>query len=249
VISAWFLSDLHLKDLSERRSQWLLRFLLSLANRERPATHLYLVGDIFDLWVGDHDFYERKFQPLIDAILACQKIGIQVTYFEGNHDVHVKKYWENRHRIPCYIEEKYERLGSMLVRIEHGDLINPNDEAYLKYRGFIRRPFMEKVAQWIPARIMFEIGDFASRQSRKKSSVRRRDSEAELCQMIRDYAVRVYEKEPFDLLITGHMHIRDDWSFERDGKKIRSVNLGSWFEEPLVFHLEEGKSEWVSVEA
>ena len=66
--------------------------------------------------------------------------------------------------------------------------------------------------------------------------------------MIRRYAETTYETRPFDLIITGHMHIRDDYTFERDGKKIRSVNLGSWFDEPLIFHLTDAGSEWISAE-
>ena len=245
MISAWFLSDLHLKKINERNGQTLLRFLLSLAGGERPATHLYLVGDIFDIWIGDHKYYEKKFQPIVDAILACKTKGIQVTYFEGNHDVHVKKYWEQRYQIPCFIEEKFEQLGNQVVRIEHGDLINPHDQVYLKYRNFIRQPLLETIAHLVPAKIMHKIGERASGESRKKSSVKRRDSEAELRQMIRDYAVNMYAKKSFDLIITGHMHIRDDWTFEKDGKQIRSINLGWWAQEAQVFHLTETLGEWV----
>lgn len=248
MISAWFLSDLHLKKPEERNSQILLRFLRSLAEGGRKATHLYLVGDIFDMWVGEHDFYEDKFRDLVDAILDCKRSGIQVMYFEGNHDVHVKRYWEKRHGIPCFVDEKYEKLGSRLVRIEHGDLINPKDETYLKYREFIRRPVMEKVAHLIPAALLHAIGDYASKKSRKHSSVKRRDSESELRQMIRDFAVKVYDSAPFDLIVTGHMHIRDDFTFLRNGREVRSVNLGSWFDETKVFHLTDQGSEWVLVE-
>ncbi len=252
MISAWFLSDLHLKSMNERSSQRLLRFLLSLSSGERRATHLYLVGDIFDVWIGDHLYYENKFRPLIDAILKCQKKGIAVTYFEGNHDVHIKRYWESRYQIPCFVEAKYEVLGSQKVRIEHGDLINEKDETYLKYRDLIRTPFMQRLAHAIPGRVFHAIGEYASKESRKKSSVQRRQSESELRQMIRDYAERVYAEDAFDLIITGHMHIRDDWTFVREGRTVRSVNLGSWFSESLVFCLHEKNSswsgEWVNVE-
>ena len=248
MISAWFLSDLHLKTMQERRSEQLLRFLTFLADQKAPATHLYLVGDIFDLWVGDHDYYDEKFGPLIEQIRRIKANGVKVTYFEGNHDVHVKRYWESRHQIPCYIEEHYDQLGPHLVRVEHGDLINPNDVTYLKYRSFIRQAPMEKLAHLLPARLIHWLGDRASKQSRKRSSVKRRDSEDELRQMIRTYAERTFEKEPYDLIVTGHMHIRDDYTFESKGRNVRSVNLGSWFDEPLVFHLTDTGSEWISVD-
>jgi UDP-2,3-diacylglucosamine hydrolase len=248
VISAWFVSDLHLKHMQERRSELLLRFLSFLADKKAPCTHLYLVGDIFDLWIGDHNYFDEKFAPLIAQIQKIKGNGVQVTYFEGNHDVHVKRYWESRYQIPCYIEEHFDRLGPHFVRVEHGDLINPNDTKYLKYRDFIRQPFIEKLAHVLSPRLIHWLGDHASKQSRKYSSVKRRDSEAELRQMIRSYAENTYAAKPFDLIITGHMHIRDDYTFERDGKKIRSVNLGSWFDEPLIFRLTETGSEWISAE-
>lgn len=233
--------------MEERSSQKLLRFLRSLASRERPATHLFLVGDIFDLWVGDHDFYEKRFAPIVAALADCRRAGIGIRYFEGNHDVHVKRYWEKRD-VPCSVDEVYEKLGPYLARVEHGDLINLDDTTYLRYRRFIRTGFMRGVAQWIPAPVFQKIGDFASRQSRKRSSVKRRDSEKELRQMIRDHAVRAFDEAPFDLIVTGHMHIRDDWEFERAGRKARSVNLGSWFDEARVFHLTGTGGSWVTLE-
>jgi len=241
-MKAYFISDVHLKTLNERNGQILLRFLNSLST-EAPSD-LFLVGDIFDFWVGDHDFFYQKFKPIVDQIVSLQKSGTQVHYFEGNHDVHVKKFWESRFHIPCSVPEKYFQLGPLLVRVEHGDMINPHDVKYLKYRDFIRSPYLEKLAHLLPPKAFSDLGNFASRMSRKRSSQVRSKQEEYLRGLIRAYAQQAFARKPFDVLITGHMHILDDWEFAVAGRKVRSINLGSWFEKPRSLLIDDTGISW-----
>jgi len=59
--------------------------------------------------------------------------------------------------------------------------------------------------------------------------------------MIRAHAHRVYNEASFDLIISGHMHVKDDFEFQINNNKVRSINLGSWFEEPQVLKIENKK--------
>lgn len=242
-MKAWFVSDIHLRDINERNSVILLRFLHSL-QQDSETTHLFLLGDIFDLWVGNSDVFQVKFQALVDAIASLKRKGIEVIYFEGNHDVHVKNFWEKKFKIPVWVDAKYIQLGKWNVRMEHGDFINPNDTKYLKYRETIRGPHMDKLADLIPGKLLDAAGLFAAKLSRKKSSVKRRDSEEQLRQMIRTYATEKFKEQPYDLMITGHMHILDDYEVSQDGKTGRSINLGSWFEDPQALCLTDQSYHW-----
>lgn len=243
-MQAWFVSDLHLKDLNERNSQTLLRFLHSLLASDK-ATHLFLLGDIFDLWVGDSDVFQKKFQAIVDAIADIKRKGIEVVYFEGNHDVHIKDFWQKHFDIPVWVEHKYFQLGPYKVRLEHGDLMNPEDKAYIRYRDIIRKPLMERVAYLLPGIFLEGAGQWASRTSRKHSSKKRASLEDKLRAMIRVYAQKSFEQESFDYIITGHMHVKDEFLFERNGRSIFSVNLGSWFEEPMALCLEDKGHRWI----
>jgi UDP-2,3-diacylglucosamine pyrophosphatase LpxH len=62
--------------------------------------------------------------------------------------------------------------------------------------------------------------------------------------MIRSYAQRKFAEENFDILVTGHMHIKDEFPFEIEGRKSVSINLGSWFEQPQALLLEEKGYSW-----
>ncbi|GIL18471.1 MAG: UDP-2,3-diacylglucosamine hydrolase [Oligoflexia bacterium] len=246
-MKAWFLSDLHLKSLNERNGNILLRFLHSLVDGEHEITHLFLLGDIFDLWVGGHDFYAKKFQPIVDAILELKKKGIEIYYFEGNHDLHIDRFWQERMGIPVYVDPKYFQLGPWVVRCEHGDFINPDDKAYERYRKFVRHPIMNLVAQVTPPAWMYEFGKKASQTSRHFSAKERSDKEQELKRMIRQYSEEAFRQIPFDFLIGGHMHVRDDWQFTASGKTVHSINLGSWFTDPAAYLLTEIEGQWVGL--
>ncbi len=242
-MKSWFVSDIHLRDVNERNSVILLRFLHSLQN-DPEITHLFFLGDIFDLWVGDSDVFQKKFQALVDVIVEIKRRGVEVVYFEGNHDVHVKNFWEGKFSIPVWTDAKSYQLGIWKVRLEHGDFINPDDQKYLMYRSFVRKPQLEKLAYVLPGVLLDGVGLFASKLSRKKSSVRRRDSENDLRKMIRTYAQTKIKQENFDLIITGHMHVRDIFEFEVDGHQKTSINLGSWFEEPMALCLTDQGFTW-----
>jgi UDP-2,3-diacylglucosamine hydrolase len=230
-MQAWFISDLHLRNINERNSVILLRFLHSLL-KDDNATHLFLLGDIFDLWVGDSDVFQSKFQAIVDALADLKRRGVEVNYFEGNHDVHIRDFWQKRLGISVFVDHQIFELGPYRVRMEHGDYINPDDLAYMRYLSVIRHPQVAQVAQMIPGRVWNEVGQAASKLSRRFSSKRRSDAGGKLREMIRAYAQAKVKETAFDYIVTGHMHVRDEFEFEVGGQKRVSINLGSWFERP-----------------
>ncbi|WP_413612574.1 UDP-2,3-diacylglucosamine diphosphatase [Bdellovibrio sp. HCB-110] len=247
-MEAWFLSDIHLKTAEERNGKILLRFLRSLREKNPQDVHLFLLGDIFDLWVGGHTYFARKFQPLMDALRDLKQAGARITYIEGNHDVHVEGFFQKKLGIEVFVEAQYYLIEGLRVRLEHGDLINRNDEKYLKYRSIIRNPFIKPLGNILPGQFWDHIGNKASKKSRARSGHYRVSNEGPLIEMIRSHATKAYHEKPFDMIISGHMHVFDDHIVEVDGHKVRSINLGSWFEEKVkVFCIRHGHGEWVYI--
>ena len=180
--------------------------------------------------------------------LSCMTLITRITFIEGNHDVHVEKYFEKKIGAEVHVEAQYYNLDGVIVRCEHGDLINLDDEKYLKYRSIIRNPWIKPLGNIIPGRIWDYIGNHASKKSRAKSELYRTNNGPNLVSMIRNHIPIAYNEKPFDLIISGHMHIFDDHEVVIDNNKVRSINLGSWFEERIrVFKLSHGIGEWVDV--
>lgn len=228
-MTAWFISDLHLKNTQERSSEILLRFLIELIERNRPATHLFLVGDIFDIWAGGHEYYSKLYAPITDRLIELQKTGVEVHYFEGNHDMHMARFWQ-KHGVNVWVDPKIFQLGAQRVYIEHGDMINLNDLAYQRYRRFYRHPLTRLLIECVPPSWMHAFGRKFSQESRKHSAPQREDRSAELRDMIRSHAQKVRSVFEFDLMVTGHMHVQDDFKWNHQGQPCQSVNLGSWFD-------------------
>lgn len=244
-MNAWFLSDLHLKDPKERNSQTCLRFFNSLVNGQREASHVILLGDIFDVWVSGHKIFIEKWSELISPLVALRQRGVQIIYVEGNHDMHLKPFWQNKLGAQVYHEIEYLNLGPWTVRIEHGDLINQQDLAYLKYRKFVRSLPIKFLAHVLPGNFWNHLGERASQKSRQYSSKLREQDRAlqpeeqdqSLKEMFRQYSECAHSEKEFDFMISGHLHVQDEYQFSVGAKKVTSVNLGSWFDSPKVYHL------------
>lgn len=248
-MESWFLSDIHLRSNEERNGQILLRFLHSLQQSDPDKTQLFLLGDIFDLWIGGSSFFADKFKPLIDALKTLRERGLRIVYIEGNHDVHIEGFFEKKLGIDVFVEAQYYQINNLTLRLEHGDLINRHDEAYLKYRRLIRNPWLRPLKDIVPGALWDWAGTRASKKSRAQSSHYRVQNEARLIQMIREHAVHVHKTEPpFDVIISGHMHVFDDHKIQIDGKEIRSINLGSWFEDSVrVLKMKGQDFSWVEL--
>ncbi len=243
---SWFISDIHLKDVNERNGNTLLRFLFLL--NENPRQHrLFMLGDIFDFWLSNGQAFRVHYKVLIDQIEKFKKAGGEVYYFEGNHDFHVDVFWTKYLDIPVYEEEAFFEIDGLRVRLEHGDLINPNDLAYLKYRALVRHPMIEPIGHMLPGWFWKWLGEKESQKSRKKSGGYMIENTAKVKNLIHTHVEKVYADKAFDLIVTGHMHIFDDYEFERSGKKIRSVNLGTWLDQPRALKIEDGKLEVINI--
>jgi UDP-2,3-diacylglucosamine hydrolase len=243
-VDAVFLSDIHLRSLEERNGQTLLRFLNSLEAQTGPAPAIFLLGDIFDLWVSKHKVFVRRYDALLQTLARLKAKGSRIIFFEGNHDLHLAPYWEKVLGAEVYVSASIFSVGGLRIRCEHGDEINREDEAYLKLRAFLRHPVTAFFGHTIPGGFWDYVGNKASHQSRKRSSIQREDSEEKLRLLIRAHGERVWEEDPFDAIVSGHLHIRDDWIFQKNGKAIRSFNLGSWSDDIQVLILERGQWNW-----
>lgn len=247
---AVFLSDLHLRSMEERNGQTLLRFLVSLESLPMPPD-VFLLGDIFDLWVSDNKVFIKRYEPLIKCLKKIKSRGAKIYYFEGNHDMHLAGFWQENLGAEVYIGPRSFEVAGLRIRCEHGDELNREDKAYLRLRAVLRSPALQFLAHTLPGFFWDAFGQRWSRHSRQQSSGTGadetgapKDREDRIRAVIRAHAERVWEEDPFDLIITGHMHVVDEWTFEKSGKKITSINLGSWLQAPRVLKLSNQGVKW-----
>lgn len=227
---AIFLSDIHLRGAQDSR----LGLFIQRLDEEIAVgslTQLYLLGDIFDLWVGAHQHFIHEYAELLGRLAKLREMGVEIHYFEGNHDLHLAGYWREQLGAIVHVEGVIVDLAGLRVRIEHGDQMNPDDRGYLRLRAFLRTPFMAWAAYALPGSVTEAIGRSMSRASRKwtASPVMFRD-ETQIRSIIVEHARRAWADEEFDVLIAGHVHVRLDEQLPlgTSNKNVRVINLGCW---------------------
>jgi UDP-2,3-diacylglucosamine hydrolase len=211
--------------------------LIKIAQNE--ASTFVILGDLFDLWIGEAPALHDKFAPLISEFKKL-KVKCRILYLEGNHDFHLKKFWEDELGFEVFTGPYSFEASGLQIRAEHGDQINPDDRGYLFLRWFLRTHPLKFLIANVPSRLVSMIGERASHTSRAYTTGLRNKVRVEkIISIGRDYAQKLRTKVKFDLLIMGHTHVADDFEFRlADGvyasghDSARVINLGSWADSP-----------------
>jgi UDP-2,3-diacylglucosamine hydrolase len=210
----WIFSDLHLTD---PESPFFLSFLKALAEPVLPDDHVVLAGDIFDLLVGNSDFFRKKYAAFFQAIATLADRQVQLYYIEGNHDFHVRELFG-----PLKIDFEAEQVvlpvalanGQVKkIYIAHGDLVDQSDQRYLALRKVFRSTVVQKLAASVPGELIQKIGEFASRPLLQKQAELPEnwpvEQRAKLRKIFRSFADYKH-RQGFDYIILGHCHDLDE---------------------------------------
>ncbi len=244
---ALFVSDIHIASPHDERAVLFGRFL-DKAFELKPK-HLFLVGDIFDLWIADRDYFVESYSTIIEKLVQLKANGTQIHYFEGNHDLDLKLFWQDKLGFDVQEGPAFYEIAGQVVRVEHGDEMDPDDKGYLFLRWFLRTLPVRALGRHLPNQAVRWIGVRASQSSRNYTSQIKVASDEESIAKIRNHAREVFQYKPFDLFISGHVHVREDSMQELNGKKFRCLNLGTWLKEPLVLELQSGQAELQDVKS
>lgn len=226
---ALFFSDLHLTSSCDSKYHVLVNFLKKLKPNE--ISHVFLLGDIFDLWIADRKYFLDEYSELIFQLKKLQAKSIEIYYFEGNHDLYLKKFWQNEMGFRVFSGPLNIKLAETKFRLEHGDQMDPSDKGYLFLRWFLRTTVMKWVAHHIPESWIVKLGQWSSKKSRKYTSeVKVIESDESTYKML-THVEKQLQVQPFDFFICGHTHVKHIERLENT----TVVNLGSWYDTPKVF--------------
>lgn len=245
--TAYFLSDTHFNNPEEPHYKAALFWLKGLKGRE-DLTHLFLMGDIFDLWIGRHATFVEKWSALSAELLRLHQRGVEIHYFEGNHDLYIDAFFGsghlgfNVHPSPVDMD-----LAGRRVRLEHGDQMDPTDRGYLFLRWFLRTRLMNFVALKLKDKWVRALGEKMSHASRDYTSNRSDAHFESVKAKIAAHVSGLLELKKFDLFIAGHVHHQMDFMVG----STRVINLGSWLgrEKPHVLRLSETTLEFQELPA
>lgn len=139
-----FVSDLHLSP--DRPATGAL-FLDFLARRARAADQLFILGDLFDVWIGDDD--DSAFNAQIQSALqALVKAGTACYLMHGNRDFLIGGGFCERTGCQLVPDPSLVHLNGCSTLLMHGDLLCTDDVPYQKFRRRIRHPLVKRLFLW-----------------------------------------------------------------------------------------------------
>lgn len=151
--AALLLSDLHLPV---GASPYRERFLAFLQGPARSTERLYILGDLFEYWIGD-DAGVRLYAAECAALRACTAAGTDVAFMHGNRDFLVGQRFAAATGVRLLHDPSKVAIGGVTTLLSHGDVFCTEDLAYQRWRRFARnglaRALFLRLPQGLRARI------------------------------------------------------------------------------------------------
>ncbi|WP_039032583.1 UDP-2,3-diacylglucosamine diphosphatase [Leclercia adecarboxylata] len=218
-----FIADLHLQTEEPAITAGFLRFLQGEA---RHADALYILGDLFEAWIGDDD-PNPLHRDIASALKALVDSGVPCFFIHGNRDFLLGKRFARDCGMTLLAEETVLDLYGRKVLIMHGDTLCTDDTGYLAFRAKVHTPWIQTLFLALPLFIRSRIAAKMRAGSKAANS-----SKSMIIMDVNPQAVvSVMEKHHVQWLIHGHTHRPDVHHLTVNGEPAQRVVLGAWHTE------------------
>jgi len=201
-------SDFHLgtpnAKASNERETLIIRWLNEIG---QDATHLILLGDIFDFWFEYRDVVPKGYFKFLSALHQLVEKGVKIYYFTGNHDMWVKDYFAKELGITIFRKQMPFSINGKRCLVGHGDGLGPKDYGYKFIKWLFAQKLNIKLYGALHPRIAFGLARFLSRKSRAMTSAEEEKYMGDDKETIVQYALSVLQNEKIDYFIYGHRHL------------------------------------------
>ncbi|WP_140909075.1 UDP-2,3-diacylglucosamine diphosphatase [Cognatiluteimonas lumbrici] len=231
-----FISDLHLDPERPAITELFARFV---GGEAREADALYILGDLFEAWVGDDDPSETG-RLVAETLHALSDSGVPVHFMRGNRDFLLGGEYARRAGMTILPDPAVVVLYGKPTLLTHGDLLCTDDLAYQQFRAQTREPAWQDrfLAQPLEARLAF------AQQARAASQAHQGGLKAQgTMEAITDASpaavAETFARYGIDRMIHGHTH--RPAVHETDGGT--RIVLGDWYEQGSVLRVTPDSAE------
>ncbi|MHB1950761.1 MAG: UDP-2,3-diacylglucosamine diphosphatase [Acidiferrobacteraceae bacterium] len=221
------ISDLHL---SPARPAMIALFCDFLGQRARDASALYILGDLFEYWIGDEAAGEPALRPIIEGIRRLTDAGTPVFLMHGNRDFLIGPRFCAVTGAKLLPDPFPTELAGSRVVLTHGDALCTDDVDYQRFRAQIRQPawIQEFLGKSIAERIA------VAEQYRELSKAATGMKAADIMDVNQEAVARLMREHGVHCLIHGHTHRPAHHRLMLDGTPASRIVLGDWYEQGSV---------------
>jgi UDP-2,3-diacylglucosamine hydrolase len=217
-----FIADLHL---AEERPQASGRFFHFLDDLAEDTDAVYILGDLFEYWVGDDDLG----RPLaLEAARKIQKLatsGVPVYFMHGNRDFMLAERYASLSGMSLLTDPVVIDLYGMRTLLTHGDGLCTDDIGYQRFRKLVRNRLIRKLLLALPLGLRHTL----AKSARKRSEQAKTGKTYEIMDVNQDAVIEMFRLSQANRMIHGHTHRPAHHSFELDGLVRDRWVLPDWY--------------------
>jgi UDP-2,3-diacylglucosamine hydrolase len=226
-----FISDLHL-DVDRPAS--IARFLDFMQREARHASALYILGDLFEAWIGDDDT-NPDYAPIIAALADLKLGGVPCFFMHGNRDFLIGKRFATATGCRLLAENAVVEIERDRVLLTHGDLLCTDDKPYMALRAVVRDPAWQREFLAKPPAERRRIAD----DLRSKSQTAIAAKSEEIMDANQSAVEAAMRRHDVSILLHGHTHRPAVHTFSIDGQDATRIVLGAWYDQGSVVRWDE----------
>jgi len=225
------ISDLHLE---EKRPDITRAFLHFLATRARQAEALYILGDFFEVWIGDDGMTPFQHE-IAGALRELSEAGTRIYLMHGNRDFLIGKAFCREAGCTLLSDPHKVQMGGEPVLLMHGDSLCTLDVGYMKLRRWLRNPLSLLILRNLPLSTRQKL----ARKLRNESRAQTRMKASEIVDVTPQEVAKVMAAHGVRTLIHGHTHRPAVHNLEVNGQPARRIVLGDWDHQGWALQVDE----------
>jgi UDP-2,3-diacylglucosamine hydrolase len=218
-----FISDLHLCASRPRINETFFRFLKETAS---TAEALFILGDLFEYWIGDDDIDDGLNGQVVKALAGLAESGTTTFFMHGNRDFLIGERFARAARLTLLPDPTLIDLYGSRTLLMHGDTLCTGDADYQRFREMVRNP------QWQSAFLTRPLEERRAEVTdlRKKSELAKQTKSPEIMDVSAFAVENAFRKYTCPALIHGHTHRPARHTLTIDGRLCVRWVLPDWYE-------------------
>ncbi len=222
-MSIYFISDLHLDANTPKATACFLHFLTQQAI---TADALYILGDLFEFWIGDDNNSDLA-QQIRTALKTLTSSNVPVYFINGNRDFLIGKKFAAQTGITILPDPCMINVYGKPTLIMHGDLLCTDDQQYQRFRRIAHNPLLQRLFLLLPMRWREKIAATA----RQKSQQHTQNTDLRI-QDVNPHAVtQTMVNHSVNQLIHGHTHRPAIHNIDINNNPAKRIVLNAWHEQ------------------
>lgn len=219
-----FVADLHLSPRTPGATALFLEFL---ARRARQASELYILGDLFETWIGDDDIASPDHAGIVAALRAASDAGLAISVMHGNRDFLLGEAFAAAAGVRLIADPHILSTAEWQFVLAHGDTLCLDDAEYMRFRAEVRTKAWQTAFLARPLAERRAIAD--GMRAASEASQRQRDTPySDLQPAASEDFLRQHGYATF---IHGHTHQPATHDHIVDGIHVERWVLADWHEE------------------